>query len=184
MINNNELRDEIYKIINESISEEERNSMNLTLNQIIPTIDLFKRAQIALIEMYFDVQPRYRNSCYHYSRTLKDEDINVINMFLLQKLCENATIDFSFNNDTIKLSWYYLDIEVDMMKKYYYNVENIVKNYNYNSENIQNVRRHIEKRNIGEKDGKVCGMIENPGVPCDVEITEESRKILAKSLFK
>lgn len=54
----------------------------------------------------------------------------------------------------------------------------------YNEENIENVRRHIEKRNIDGKDGKVWGIIENPGVPCDVEITEESRKILAKRLLK
>lgn len=187
MINNNELRDEIYKIINESISEEERNSMNLTLNQIIPTIDLFKRAQRVLIEMYFDDQPRYNwNMGYYYSKKLKNSDINLINISLLQKLCKNSVIEFNFNNDTIELvfSWHYSDIENDIMKKYDYNMDNIMKTYNYNSENIQNVKRQIDERNVDNEDGKMYRMTENPGAPCDVEITEESRKILAKNLFK
>jgi len=137
MINNNELQNEICKIVRESISEEKIKSMNLIPEEIIPTINLFKNIQRALIEMYFGNSCIYRDRTYYYSINLKDANINAINIFLLQKLCENTSIEFSLNNDTIKLSWYYLDIEVDIMKKYYYNVEN-----------IQNIKRQNKERNI------------------------------------
>ena len=46
------LQEESYKIICESISEEERTAMNLTAEQIIPTIKLFRMIQYKLFEIY------------------------------------------------------------------------------------------------------------------------------------
>lgn len=55
---------------------------------------------------------------------------------------------------------------------------------NYNEENLDDLSRYIEEGKIGDKDGKVWRMVENPGAPCDVKISEESQKILAKILLK
>lgn len=61
---------------------------------------------------------------------------------------------------------------------------NEIEQINYDDENLDDVRKHIEERKIGDKDGKVWRMVENSGVPCEVKITEESRKTLAKILLK
>lgn len=55
---------------------------------------------------------------------------------------------------------------------------------NYNEENLEDLSRHIEEGKEKNSDGKVWRMGENTGVPCDVKISEESRKILAKTLLK
>ena len=59
-----------------------------------------------------------------------------------------------------------------------------IKQLNYDYENIKSLKNDIEKRKIGDKDGKAFKMLEKTGSPCDVKITEKSRKILAKTLLK
>lgn len=54
----------------------------------------------------------------------------------------------------------------------------------FNEENLEDVRKYIEESNIVDKDGKVWRMIESSSSLCDVKITEESRKILVKTLLK
>ena len=54
----------------------------------------------------------------------------------------------------------------------------------YDEENIKDVERHIKENKIIDENGRVFRMLENPGTPCDVKITEKSRKILTKTLLK
>lgn len=53
--------------------------------------------------------------------------------------------------------------------------------YSFDEENIEAVRKHKLSCN---KDGKIYGLVNRGPASCDVKVSEESRKICAKSLLK
>lgn len=55
---------------------------------------------------------------------------------------------------------------------------------NYDDANLEDLSRHIEEVKIKNSEGKVWRMVENSGVSSEVEVTEKSMKILAKTLLK
>ena len=69
MIDNRELhkrlQTESYRIICESISEEERKLMSLKEEEIIPTINIFRKIQIELIEYLWT-----NDACLDYEESI------------------------------------------------------------------------------------------------------------------
>ena len=89
-----------YRIICKSISEEEIKSMNLSPEQVIPTINFFKKIQVELFEKFCEEPLLNGESCYEYcykcyekdgSYVIKPEFKN-INLPFLNCLCGNSGI--------------------------------------------------------------------------------------------
>ena len=103
------LQEESYKIISESITEEEIVSMQLTKEQIIPTIRFFKEIQKLIINNYLNCEhddyfgKGWINFCFDFEEVefvgftessvdfFKNEKVN---FSFLNALCENADIEF------------------------------------------------------------------------------------------
>ena len=96
------LQRESYKIICKSISEQERTAMNLTAEQIIPTINFFKEIQLNLLDDFcedariFNSESifEYCSEIYDYeSKTfIKKTEFKSINMSFLECLCKDVGI--------------------------------------------------------------------------------------------
>ena len=107
MIDNKELhkrlQTESYRIICESISEEEIKSMNLLPEQVIPTINFFKKIQVKLFEEFCKEPLLNGETRYAYYYESYDKDANCIikpefenvNLLFLRCLCADAGIKIS-----------------------------------------------------------------------------------------
>ena len=82
MIDNKELYEKLqaesYRIICESISEEEIKTMNLSPEQVIPTINFFKKIQVELFEKFCEEPLLNGESYYAYCYECYNKDGNYV----------------------------------------------------------------------------------------------------------
>lgn len=132
MIDNKELhkrlQTESYRIICESISEEERKSMSLKEEEIIPTINIFRKIQIELIEYLWT-----NDACLDYEESIEyevlDYDLPIsklegINITFLKLLCESVGIKcvegsaYNPKDDELRFFWKNKCLKDDVKRKY------------------------------------------------------------------
>ena len=117
MFDENELRNEIYKFISNSISLEERNMLNLKEEQIIPTLNLFRNIKWQLTASYM-LESHECNEINEEISWDNVKDKEQINILFLGILCVRNGIDFAITKENINITWHISLIEKDLVKEY------------------------------------------------------------------
>jgi len=133
MISNDELQRKLqaesYKIICESISEEERTAMNLMPNQIIPTIIFLRNIQVALFRRFYEDKTYSRGNvefeyCFekwnsHEKKYITEPAVKKINLSFLKYLCKDIGIEFYIFEDRYHFELSKNSLYNDASKKYH-----------------------------------------------------------------
>ena len=115
MISNEELQKKIqtvtYQIINESLSDAEKTAMNLTSEQIIPTINFFNKVQTILFTRFCEDKAYLGHNvefeCYYIDWDFKTQqfftnpEVISVNLPLLNCLCQDRGIVFYTYEDRL-----------------------------------------------------------------------------------
>lgn len=118
MINNDNLKKQVYKIISESITDEERKYLNLKEEQIIPTINLFTNIKWQLTASYM----MESHECEEINEEVSWNNVNdkdKISILFLGVLCVRDGINFEITKENINISWHISLVEKDIAKKYH-----------------------------------------------------------------
>lgn len=127
MINNNDLHQkiekEIYKIICESITEEDYQKFNLSKEQILPTLTFFKKVKSHLLERLSENKMlEFETTYIDYNRETEMfyivPELAQVNRNLLNYLCQEVGITFYSFEDCYHFETTEQNIYTDLKKKY------------------------------------------------------------------
>jgi len=118
------IQEETYKIICEGIDEYDRKLMQLAPNEIIPTINFFKRVQTALIDRLANNKPLefeciYLNYDYETNKEYVAFELLNVNKSFLSYLCRDAGIEFYSFEDRYHFETTGNELCADIKKKYH-----------------------------------------------------------------
>lgn len=133
MISNDELHQKLqaesYKIICESISEEDRSAMNLTKEQIMPTIIFFRKMQKELFHKFFqgDIYNRgiaeyeycFEKFNFEEDKFIIEPEVINVNLSFLKSLCLSVGIEFYTFEDRYHFETSKSNLCNDVKKKYH-----------------------------------------------------------------
>lgn len=129
MINNNDLHRKImfetFKIVYESLTEEDFQKFNLSREQVFPTINFFKKIQSHLLEHLTEDKNLYFQIPYiDYNRKTNKffivPELAQVNRDFLNYLCQEAGITFYCFEDCYHFETTKENLYTDLKKKYYH----------------------------------------------------------------